>query len=168
MITFIEGPDTAGRNWLYVHFKTEIKNRYPNPNVHHVYDMMLQPKTLDEAFNETRLLLELAYNSENVNFVVCGGPMYLAAEGHLMDDCRTIMRMSELFHTVHYQNVSVMSVMSSDADKDMSNIYRMISSSNMKIMSDGGKHNSYRLFMNKGNDASNKMFVDDILSTINN
>lgn len=174
MIVFVEGPDNKGMKELYECAKTSIRNTRPKRDGHvYFYDTFAGQapsceRTLIDRYARVRMAMELSHEYSDTRFVICGGPMSLVMEAMAMDNIDIAKTMSALFFSEYYQRISVVSVSSMTCDKSDMDSYRSLSSRHMTVMSDAGKKNSYRLFINKGEGASNKLFTDDILALINN
>lgn len=146
-----------GRLCFYDVWADSIKKRAIND-----YERLL------EAAARVRMVLDISARHKLPNFVICGGPMSLISEAYIIDNMPIVREMSDIFCNCDYQNVCVMSVSSDDDDHAIRDAYRQISSRHMSIMSDSGKHNSYRLLKYKDSDANRKFFINDLLALINN
>ncbi len=172
MIIFIEGPDNAGKNELYNQLVAFFQNKNCKKCVvfydTHPDGWELNHKNMVEAQAKVLMAMDIAHRCKDVSMIVNNGPVSLVADAFKLNDINVIKEASLSFAREQYQNVSVVSVMSQNASKDDTDMYRQISSRHMTVISDAGKGNKYRLFPYKGDDAARKLFNNDILALINN
>lgn len=173
MITFIEGPDTAGKNELYEQCKLKLK--YTDVIYYDICKdeevLMLLGVSEDRIINELGIiistLLKIALENKHLNIISCGGPMLLAEHAFNTNDAHKIMNAYSVLSSGLYQNANMISVSSQYDDKNRREIYRNIGSRNMSIMTDAGKFNNYRIFINKDSDVNRELFLNDVRTLIN-
>lgn len=176
-VLFIEGPDHKGKKDLYTSLIDAMREDQAARLRHNTcfYEVIStiaeyphEPYFLNDDLLRMQMILDMGEKNPDMNFIICSGPIYLLNLSMELNDLESAKRVSSVFSSEHYQNVSVISVTSSDEDMDVRNAYRQTSSRYLHIMSDTDKGNKYRLFINKHDTVSRKLFLKDVLSLINN
>lgn len=185
MLICIEGPDHSGVNKYYGELKNQFANNTAETNCYSdifFYDVTNGGSTpnnfmpdpgyiIFDMASRLTTLMEISALNKNFKCIIHGGPLSLIAEAIRRDDLQLAKKMSMIFSELHYQYVTVISVVDPNnrggdhySEYDL---YCGISHRHMGVMCDTNKNNVYMMFINKNNEQSDKLFVEDVRGLIN-
>jgi len=170
MIIFVEGPDNACKNDMYSKF-LESSHKVSNESNVYMYDIAGEHEDVRHALycahSKMVMIMDMCDKYKNLCMVINGGPLSQVIRALEIDDVRLASEMSSVFSMRQYHDVHIISVFSSDTDKEMQKSYRDVSSRHMGVISDHSKRNSYTMFNNKRTENTYKLFNSDVLALIN-
>ena len=169
-IIFIEGPDEANRTLLYEGLANINCKFYDIADIISEYQKCgLEPDILALCV-KTRILtiLEIA-NYHDMNFVINGGPLKLICDAFDANDQPTLISSSEILSSIHYKNVTIISILSKKATQEKIDSYRRVSSVFRSGLTNIGTNNKYKAFFISDDLQSHvKVLANDIRILINN